>query len=441
MKYNYKRIWSISFPILAGLLIQQIIGMTDTAFLGRVGEIELGASALAGVFYIMIYMLGQGFGIGVQIIAARRNGEARFEKIGPLIYQGISFLTAAAAAVIIFSSFFSPLILQNVISSPAVYDKVRDYLDIRIYGFVFAFLMVMFRAYFVAITQTRILTWCALLMLAVNTLLDYLLIFGKFGFPKMGIAGAALASVAAEAAAAVFFVFYLIFKTDLKKYGFNNFVVYDKLLLAEIFGLSIWTMLQYFISLATWFLFLLAMEHLGETPLAVSNILRSVSSLPFMIAAALGSAANTITGNLIGSGLDRQVMKTAKKIIKLGYFIGIGAELLMALFPILFLRIYTDDAVLINASLPPYYAMLTTYLTLVPGMIWLSTVSGSGDTKQALLMEIAALSVYMLNVWYVAVFLKADVAICWTCEHSYNIVIMLLTYFYLRRNNWCCKIV
>ena len=63
------------------------------------------------------------------------------------------------------------------------------------------------------------------------------------------------------------------------------------------------------------------------------------------------------------------------------------------------------------------------------------------DDNNSLLMEIAALSVYMLNVWYVAVFLKADVAICWTCEHSYNIVIMLLTYFYLRRNNWCCKIV
>lgn len=441
MKYDYKRIWSISFPILAGLLIQQIIGMTDAAFLGRVGEIELGASALAGVFYIMIYMLGQGFGTGVQIIAARRNGETRFEKIGPLIYQGISFLTAAAAVIIILSSVFSPFILKSLISSSAVYDKVRDYLDIRIYGFVFAFLTVMFRAYFVAITQTKILTRCALLMLAINTLLDYLLIFGKFGFPKMGIAGAALASVAAEAAAAVFFVFYLIFKTDLKKYGFNNFVIYDKLLLAEIFGLSIWTMLQYFISLATWFLFLLAMEHLGETPLAVSNILRSVSSLPFMIATALGSAANAITGNLIGSGQDYLVTETSAKIIRLGYLIGLGTELLMALFPVLFLRIYTDNAVLINASLPPYYAMLTTYLTLVPGMIWLNTVSGSGDTRQALLMEVGALSVYMLNVWYVAVFLKADIAICWTCEHSYNIVIMLLTYLYLRRNNWCCKIV
>ena len=56
-KYSYKQIWTITFPILISLIMEQMIGMTDTAFLGRVGEIELGASAIAGVYYLAIFMM------------------------------------------------------------------------------------------------------------------------------------------------------------------------------------------------------------------------------------------------------------------------------------------------------------------------------------------------------------------------------------------------
>ena len=69
-KYTYKQIWLIAYPILISLLMEQMIGMTDTAFLGRVGEVELGASAIAGVFYMVIFMVAFGFSIGAQILIA-----------------------------------------------------------------------------------------------------------------------------------------------------------------------------------------------------------------------------------------------------------------------------------------------------------------------------------------------------------------------------------
>ena len=77
-KYTYKQIWLIAYPILISLLMEQMIGMTDTAFLGRVGEVELGASAIAGVFYMVIFMVAFGFSIGAQILIARRNGEKQY---------------------------------------------------------------------------------------------------------------------------------------------------------------------------------------------------------------------------------------------------------------------------------------------------------------------------------------------------------------------------
>lgn len=77
--YTNKQIWLIAYPILISLIMEQMIGMTDTAFLGRVGEIELGASAIAGVFYTVIFMVAFGFSIGTQILIARRNGEANYK--------------------------------------------------------------------------------------------------------------------------------------------------------------------------------------------------------------------------------------------------------------------------------------------------------------------------------------------------------------------------
>ena len=70
-KYTYKQIWTIAYPILISLIMEQMIGMTDTAFLGRVGEIELGASAIAGVYYLAIFMMAFGFSIGAQILIGR----------------------------------------------------------------------------------------------------------------------------------------------------------------------------------------------------------------------------------------------------------------------------------------------------------------------------------------------------------------------------------
>lgn len=75
MQFTNKEIRHITYPVLISLLMQQLIGLTDTAYLGRVGEVELGASAVASMYYLAIYMLGFGFSVGAQILIARRNGE------------------------------------------------------------------------------------------------------------------------------------------------------------------------------------------------------------------------------------------------------------------------------------------------------------------------------------------------------------------------------
>ena len=88
--YSGKDIMRIAYPILISLLMEQMIGMTDTAFLGRVGEVELGAAAIAGIYYLAVFMMGFGFGVGAHILIARRNGEKHYDEISEIIYQGDS---------------------------------------------------------------------------------------------------------------------------------------------------------------------------------------------------------------------------------------------------------------------------------------------------------------------------------------------------------------
>ena len=150
--YTYKDIWLIAYPILISLLMEQMIGITDTAFLGHVGEIELGASAIAGVYYLAIFMIGFGFTIGSQILIARRNGEGNYRAIGNIFYQGIYFLMLMSLVIFTLSQLFSEQILGVLVASDRIVGAATDYIRWRVYGFFFSFIGAMFRAFFVGTT-------------------------------------------------------------------------------------------------------------------------------------------------------------------------------------------------------------------------------------------------------------------------------------------------
>ena len=122
----------------------------------------------------------------------------------------------------------------------------------------------MFRALFIGITRTKVLTLNAVLMAMTNVLLDYLLIFGHAGFPKMGIQGAAIASVIAEAVSILFFVVYTRLTVDIRKYALNQIRSFDFGLLKRVLDISVFTMLQYFLSIATWFMFFICLLYTSD---------------------------------------------------------------------------------------------------------------------------------------------------------------------------------
>ena len=369
MQISFKNIWNITFPVLLSIMVEQFISMTDTAFLGRLGEVELGASALAATYYFIFYVIGSGFGVGAQILMARMNGEKSYHQINSIFLTSGIFLVGLAAFIILLSKIFSPIILKWFISADDIYSATISYLDWRIYGLFFSFTMVIFRSLFIAVTHTRILTVSSIIMVLVNIICNYTLIFGKFGFPHLGIAGAAIGSTVAELVATLFLYVYIRRKASYKKYNLFSSIHFQWGLLKRIMKMSFWTMIQALLSLSTWFVFFIMIEHLGKTSLAVGNIIRNISAIPFIFTMAFATTVNSLISNLIGAGYQHQVLKLCKKVIVMCFLFIVPIILLACVFPRSFLSIYTDNQTLINTAIPTLYVMLFEHLITAPAFI------------------------------------------------------------------------
>ena len=113
----------------------------------------------------------------------------------------------------------------------------------------------------------------------------------------------------------------------------------------------------------------------------------------------------------------------------------IPAALLFAAAPHILLRIYTDNVSLVESSIPSLWVMLSSYLLTVPAVILFNTVSGTGNTKHALLLEMLTLALYTVYTFVIVFHFKADVAVCWTTEFVYDGMI-LCSYLYMRSGRW-----
>lgn len=437
MNFSYKQIWLIAYPILISLLMEHMINVTDTAFLGHVGEVELGASALAGVLYMAIYMLGFGFSIGVQILIARRNGEQKYGEIGGIFMQGAFFLLALATVMFFLCDYITTHILGRLISSDQVYAAAASYLECRRYGLFFSFIAILFRAFYIGITETRTLTLNSVVMVLSNVIFNYILIFGKFGFPALGIAGAAIGSSLAELVSLLFYVVYTWLKVDKKKYALFQRFAFRLSEFKRIWSISCWTMLQSILFPSQWFLFFIAIEHLGERSLAIANIMRSINTCFFMVIFAFADTASSMVSNLLGSSKDKSEIRLAcRRAIKLTYLIGIPFLLLSALFPSVLLQIYTNNEELVQAALPTTYVMLVGYFLSAPGLVLFNAVSGTGNTNQSMRIMLMTIAVYVVYVVIMVMYFKVDVAVAWTSEYIYGGMLLLLSYFYLKNRDW-----
>ncbi len=415
---------------MMSILMEQLINITDAVFLGHVGEVALGASAIAGIYYLAIYMLGFGFSIGLQVMIARRNGERNYKATGKTFFQGLFFLSGLAIPLCLLIQIISPLILKRLITSPEIYQAVVRYLDWRSFGLLFSFPFLAIRSFFVGITFTKALSWAAIIAVIINIPLNYFLIFAL----ELDISGAAIASSLAEMGSLVMLCIYMYWKIDKEKYGL--YPGWDGKLLVNVLNLSVWSMFHAFISVAPWFLFFVVIEHLGRTELAISNITRSVSALFFVIANSFAVTTGSLVSNAIGAGVGNELFAICSKVLKLGYAVGFPLVGIAMCCNRWIVGFYTDSETLIQLAFVPFIVMLLNYTFALPGYVYLNAVGGTGKTKITFLFQVTTTFVYLTYLFLLSFYTQVSLAVYLTAEYLFVILLAVQSIIYLKYKHY-----
>lgn len=434
-KITNREIWSIALPIMLGNMAQTIINFTDTAFLGRLGVIALGASMLAGIFYLVFTTVAAGFAVGIQIIVARRFGEKNYGRIGIIFEHGAIFVLILGLALFSILYLFSDQLLLALINSPNIYQDAVEYISFRQFGIVFVCFNFLYRALYVGISNTKVITYSTAVMAVVNIVLDYCLIFGKFGFPEMGIGGAALASLCAEISAFLYFTIYSYITLRKREFGLFKLYGLESELMGRILKISTPTMVQKLFSFSAWFVFFVMIEKMGEAATGISSIVRSIYIILITPCFAFSTATNTLVSRIIGEGELKQVFPTIGKVLMNCLLCTLPIVLIVALFPMQIAGIYTDDLTLASLVVPSIYVICGGTIFQCLGNAYFEAVSGTGNTSAALYLESTILAIYVLFIYLTSHF-TTKVELVWTAEIVYGALLGILCFVYMRLAKW-----
>ena len=436
VKNTYKDIFKIASPVIIGSIALTILNVTDTAYLGRIGETELGASAIGGVLYFVFAMIGISIGIGTQIIISRRSGENRASAVGEIFDQSIIILLATSVILFFILKVIAPPILHSILGSEELYTATISFLKYRSIGIFFVMIATAFRSFYVGIAKPKIFGYYSFLMAAINIILGYGLIFGRLGLPAMGIAGAGLASSISELIALIYIWSYTFLDKDFSQFALFKFGSFKKSMTVKIFELSSPIIVQNLLSMGAWFIFFVFIEKIGQHELAISNIVRGaymISMTPFW---GLSVASNSMISNIIGQNKKEDVINLLLKLIKLTIAVSVVMISINLIFERQILSIFTSDQMMINDSITCFRIVDLALIFFAVAIVCISAVSGTGATKVALYIEIAAISIYMIYNYLITFVFKGRFEIVWLSEIIYWFFTAIVCWWYMKSGAW-----
>jgi multidrug resistance protein, MATE family len=275
----------------------------------------------------------------------------------------------------------------------------------------------------------------------INIVLDYGLIYGNLGLPRMGFNGAAYASIIAEAAGLLVIYGIIHFKGMNRQFGFFNEVKVDFSMFRLILVQSSPLIAQYAISIATWEYFYILIEHHGERSLAISNTMRNIFGIFGIFSWAFAATSNTMVSNLIGQGRSEEVFSLIRRIVKVSFSISFTLFVIINLKPEWFLWFYGQDKEFITEAIPVVRVVSVALLLMSFGTVWLNAVTGTGNTMVNLRIEAITLVLYCIYVYIVLEILGLDITWGWASEWLYWSSMFVLSFVYIRSGKWKGKVI
>jgi len=431
-----RQIIKIATPIALAMMVPQLNFIANTVFLSHLGETELGTAGITGVYYLIFALVGNGLNSGLQALISRRAGENKPDKIGKLFLQSIYIALAFSFVIIAANYLLVDLFLSSVLKSDAVREEAVSFLKIRAWGLPFLYVFQMGNALLVGTNNSKYLKYGFIGEALVNVFLDYTLIFGKLGFPAMGFNGAAYASVLAEVTGA-----FIVFLIIVKKGFVQRFLLFqskqpDTKTIKIIFNQSLPLVMQFVLSVSAWLLFYVLIEHHGERELAISNTMRNIFAVFGIFTWSYANTTNMMVSNIIGQQRQEEVLYLVRKIAWLSFFTIVILCITLNLFPATLLSIYGAEPGFIADAIPVVRTISVCLIMMSVAVVWLNSITGTGNTKMNLRIEIASIVAYTIYVFLVVEKMQLSLVYAWASEFLYWLVTFIFAWWYMRSGKW-----
>ncbi|WP_232622957.1 MATE family efflux transporter [Pareuzebyella sediminis] len=340
-RYNIK----LSIPVIMGMLGHTFVQLADNIMVGQIGTAELAAVSLGNSFVFIAMSLGIGFSTAITPLVAEADSAGRKADAKSALKHGLVLCSVLGLSLFFIILLAKPL-MYLMEQPPEVVKLARPYLDLVAFSLVPLIIFQAFKQFSEGLSQTKYPMYATVMANVINIILNYLLIFGAFGFPKMGIVGAAIGTLVAR----FFMVGYLWFLLKKKKKfhdyvtGFN-FRNIERKVIDKIISLGFPSSLQMFFEVAIFTAAIWISGVLGKNAQAANQIALNLSSMTFMFGMGLGVTAMIRVGNQKGLQNFKELRRITKSIFLLTLVLEIAFAALFLWgrnwFPTLYLDI--DD--------------------------------------------------------------------------------------------------
>lgn len=316
----------LSYPVILGMLGHTFVAFADNIMVGQLGTAELAAVSLGNSFVFIAMSLGIGFSTAITPLVAEADG-AKDQAAGKsALKHGLVLCTVLGLSLFGLIQICKPLI-HHMEQPPEVVELALPYLDLVAFSLVPLIMFQAFKQFSEGLSQTKYPMYATILANAVNITLNYLLIFGSFGFPKLGIVGAAVGTLVSRVIMVAYIWYLLKRKKKFESYVTQfNFKKIEKKVMRKIISLGFPSALQMFFEVAIFTAAIWLSGVLGKNAQAANQIALNLSSMTFMVGMGLSVAAMVRVGNQKGLRNHKDLKRIAESI----FFLTLILEVVFA---------------------------------------------------------------------------------------------------------------
>jgi len=431
------RVFSLAFPVMLGMLSQVLLNVVDTAMVGRLSAAALAATALGSTAFLVIALTFESLGTGTQILASRRWGENDPLGSSRVLFNSL-ILTLPLGLLLSFlgASKILPF-MHLLIADPEVLKLATVYTRLRFFSLFFILMVSSLRGYFDGIGKTGIRMQYMILVVGLNVVLNYLLIFGKMGFPRLEVAGAALATTFSVIIGAFYILACALLDKGLRRRPFFRRDNYCISIINKIFYFSLPKGLRMLFGFSAFLIFLKIVGLLGVAELAASNILITILSCTLLMGLGIGIAAATLVSNSLGARKPQAARYYGWASCRMGVaFMGLGG-LAFILFPRFIVSVFTPDPTVIELAVVPLAILGAVQVFHAVGIVLTGCLEGAGATHWVLKMEIITHWLILIPLaYFLAVIAQFGIVGAWSAIGFLIVLYSLIMIIKFRGESW-----